>query len=105
MIRRPPRSTLFPYTTLFRSIPRLIEYLTSRVRLWPGDVLLTGSPSGNGSHTNRFLRAGDILEGSIAGIGTQRNLCVAGEARVWRGGRGAGLQQQVGRRRAECVRR
>src|SRR5256885_6498389 len=22
MIRRPPRSTLFPYTTLFRSIPR-----------------------------------------------------------------------------------
>src|SRR3989442_3211331 len=23
MIRRPPRSTLFPYTTLFRSIPRL----------------------------------------------------------------------------------
>src|SRR3989454_11902409 len=25
MIRRPPRSTLFPYTTLFRSIPRLDE--------------------------------------------------------------------------------
>src|SRR2546428_1528104 len=23
MIRRPPRSTLFPYTTLFRSIPRV----------------------------------------------------------------------------------
>src|SRR2546421_5051119 len=25
MIRRPPRSTLFPYTTLFRSIPRLVR--------------------------------------------------------------------------------
>src|SRR3712207_5597458 len=25
MIRRPPRSTLFPYTTLFRSIPRDVE--------------------------------------------------------------------------------
>src|SRR3712207_7302668 len=25
MIRRPPRSTLFPYTTLFRSIEALIE--------------------------------------------------------------------------------
>src|SRR3712207_7658194 len=25
MIRRPPRSTLFPYTTLFRSDPRLVE--------------------------------------------------------------------------------
>src|SRR2546430_4386948 len=24
MIRRPPRSTLFPYTTLFRSVPRRI---------------------------------------------------------------------------------
>src|SRR3712207_7720308 len=29
MIRRPPRSTLFPYTTLFRSTPyRLVEYRT-----------------------------------------------------------------------------
>src|SRR3989454_7998750 len=26
MIRRPPRSTLFPYTTLFRSIRRLTAY-------------------------------------------------------------------------------
>src|SRR3712207_9306135 len=26
MIRRPPRSTLFPYTTLFRSRPPKVEY-------------------------------------------------------------------------------
>jgi 2-keto-4-pentenoate hydratase/2-oxohepta-3-ene-1,7-dioic acid hydratase in catechol pathway len=57
-------------------IPRLIEYLTSRVRLWPGDLLLTGSPSGNGSHFNRYLKAGDVMEGSIEGLGMQRNLCV-----------------------------
>src|SRR2546422_2489210 len=25
MIRRPPRSTLFPYTTLFRSLAKLVE--------------------------------------------------------------------------------
>src|SRR5256885_12362189 len=25
MIRRPPRSTLFPYTTLFRSLPRQVQ--------------------------------------------------------------------------------
>src|SRR3712207_8498216 len=25
MIRRPPRSTLFPYTTLFRSLARLVD--------------------------------------------------------------------------------
>src|SRR3712207_7852932 len=28
MIRRPPRSTLFPYTTLFRSVTLLLEGLT-----------------------------------------------------------------------------
>src|SRR5258708_31393829 len=31
MIRRPPRSTLFPYTTLFRSRPIVEHYLTSLV--------------------------------------------------------------------------
>src|SRR5689334_23518240 len=31
MIRRPPRSTLFPYTTLFRSEVRLVSTSTSRV--------------------------------------------------------------------------
>src|SRR2546430_17728303 len=29
MIRRPPRSTLFPYTTLFRSKPRLVNTLSN----------------------------------------------------------------------------
>src|SRR5256885_7290564 len=29
MIRRPPRSTLFPYTTLFRSLTRLIDFFKS----------------------------------------------------------------------------
>src|SRR3712207_8544411 len=33
MIRRPPRSTLFPYTTLFRSINALIERRGARVGL------------------------------------------------------------------------
>src|SRR3712207_7425918 len=33
MIRRPPRSTLFPYTTLFRSMPHaLIGYAGSTLR-------------------------------------------------------------------------
>src|SRR2546427_1718316 len=36
MIRRPPRSTLFPYTTLFRSlskIPRLVEMFSRRLQV------------------------------------------------------------------------
>src|SRR2546430_3293650 len=38
MIRRPPRSTLFPYTTLFRSLLKLLEFLwidVLRVRIEP----------------------------------------------------------------------
>ena len=57
-------------------VARLIEYTSSIVRLLPGDVLLTGSPAGNGTHYNRYLEPGDVLEGSITGIGTQSNLCV-----------------------------
>src|SRR3712207_8708924 len=37
MIRRPPRSTLFPYTTLFRSV-LLDRILGAKVRILPGGV-------------------------------------------------------------------
>src|SRR2546425_3877708 len=33
MIRRPPRSTLFPYTTLFRSTPDAVAAFAGRARL------------------------------------------------------------------------
>src|SRR5256885_7440635 len=56
MIRRPPRSTLFPYTTLFRSLESRIAYMlksflarrlnTTRIRVHGdyhlGQVLYTG---------------------------------------------------------------
>src|SRR3989442_8516672 len=44
MIRRPPRSTLFPYTTLFRSrylldetVGEIAELRDGRIRTWPGN--------------------------------------------------------------------
>ena len=42
MIRRPPRSTLFPYTTLFRSICSVFHwsYFSDRVGKWPLAKLL-----------------------------------------------------------------
>lgn len=58
-------------------IARQIEYVTNRVALMPGDVILTGSPAGNGTHHQIFLRAGDELCGRIEGLGEQRNVCVA----------------------------
>src|SRR5690349_24631195 len=33
MIRRPPRSTLFPYTTLFRSVAQADDYLTGSIQI------------------------------------------------------------------------
>src|SRR5688572_32099593 len=33
MIRRPPRSTLFPYTTLFRSVDEAVAVVVRRARL------------------------------------------------------------------------
>lgn len=56
-------------------VAHLIEYISAYVQLWPGDLICTGSPAGNGMHYNRFLREGDVLEGSIDGLGTQRNRC------------------------------
>src|SRR3989442_12711195 len=44
MIRRPPRSTLFPYTTLFRS--SFIEEACARVRKQVGDQKLVLGLSG-----------------------------------------------------------
>src|SRR2546421_6674194 len=37
MIRRPPRSTLFPYTTLFRSVPFQLEVPVTHVEVSVGD--------------------------------------------------------------------
>ena len=59
------------------SIERQIAYLSDRVELMPGDVICTGSPYGNGSAFGVFLQPGDEMEGSITGLGTQRNRCVA----------------------------
>lgn len=61
-------------------VSRIVEYLSTYVQLWPGDLIATGSPAGNGSHYNRFLKPGDLLEGSITGLGTQQNRCFAERA-------------------------
>jgi 2,4-diketo-3-deoxy-L-fuconate hydrolase len=58
-------------------IERQIAFLSDRVELMPGDVICTGSPYGNGSAFGVFLQPGDVMEGTITGLGTQRNPCVA----------------------------
>lgn len=57
-------------------VARLVSDASSKVNLRPGDLLLTGSPAGNGSHWGRFLTEGDVMEGEVTSLGKQRNRCV-----------------------------
>jgi 2,4-diketo-3-deoxy-L-fuconate hydrolase len=59
------------------SVASIIEHISRHVQLLPGDLVLTGSPSGNGTHYNRYLGDGDVLDCEITGLGRQRNACKA----------------------------
>jgi 2-keto-4-pentenoate hydratase/2-oxohepta-3-ene-1,7-dioic acid hydratase in catechol pathway len=58
-------------------IEQQIAYISKYAKLLPGDVICTGSPAGNGTHYNRFLLDGDIMVGTIAGLGEQRQKCIS----------------------------
>jgi 2-keto-4-pentenoate hydratase/2-oxohepta-3-ene-1,7-dioic acid hydratase in catechol pathway len=51
-------------------VAAVIEFISSFVTLEPGDIISTGTPSGVGNATGTYVKAGDTLEASIAGIGT-----------------------------------
>lgn len=46
-----------------------VSVLSSLVTLYPGDVVLTGTPAGTGFERGRSLAPGDRLTGWVAGIG------------------------------------
>ncbi|CAG9794819.1 unnamed protein product [Diatraea saccharalis] len=57
---------------LVHKIPDVIERLTSVMTLYPGDILLTGTPGGVGLYLNppQFLKPGDVVTSTIQNIGT-----------------------------------
>lgn len=52
---------------LVNDLPRLIEYASSFCTLYPGDVILTGTPTGIGP-----VVPGDVIDAGIVGIGSMR---------------------------------
>ncbi|MFF3409593.1 fumarylacetoacetate hydrolase family protein [Streptomyces sp. NPDC002742] len=58
-------------------VARMVSYASQTAHLLPGDLVLTGSPAGNGMHWGRLLRDGDVMEGSVTGLGVQSTRCVA----------------------------
>jgi 2-keto-4-pentenoate hydratase/2-oxohepta-3-ene-1,7-dioic acid hydratase in catechol pathway len=60
------------------SIWQLIEFLSARATLRPGDLLSTGTPVGVGGFRKIFLKNGDRVRVDIDGIGMLDNPVVAG---------------------------
>ena len=71
---------------MIHNIPELIEYASSLITVFPGDVLQSGTSGGTGAGRverasgSGFLQAGETIEASIEGIGTLRHTVVAEEA-------------------------
>jgi acylpyruvate hydrolase len=51
----------------------LVEFVTARATLNPGDVISTGTPFGVGGFRKIFLKPGDTLRVEIAGVGVLEN--------------------------------
>jgi 2-keto-4-pentenoate hydratase/2-oxohepta-3-ene-1,7-dioic acid hydratase in catechol pathway len=56
------------------TVAEQIAYLSSRLTLHPGDVILTGTSAGVGSGRGEFLKAGDVVSVNIERIGTLTNV-------------------------------
>src|SRR2546430_12368443 len=70
MIRRPPRSTLFPYTTLFRSLPQVFS----------NDL---GQDLGN--RTSGLTTAGGVATPDLRGLGPNPTLALLDRRRLGQG--------------------
>lgn len=51
-------------------VAAVIAFISNLVTLEPGDIISTGTPAGVGNTTGTYVKPGDVLKASIAGIGT-----------------------------------
>src|SRR5258708_4439483 len=80
MIRRPPRSTLFPYTTLFRSrlmqdFPEYMHYYSTKKYFYPG------TPASNGTNRNSLLFRDPTVDGLKTGHTAAAGYCLVATAK------------------------
>lgn len=55
------------------TIPETIAFISAICTLEPGDVIAMGTPAGVGATTETYLRSGDVIEGTVEGLGTLVN--------------------------------
>lgn len=65
--------------TMVYGVAHVVSYLSQFMSLHPGDIISTGTPPGvgMGQKPQQYLRAGDVVELGIAGLGSQRQLVIA----------------------------
>jgi 2,4-didehydro-3-deoxy-L-rhamnonate hydrolase len=56
----------------------IVHYLSQFMTLEAGDLISTGTPPGVGLGMDppRYLRPGDVVELSIEGLGSQKQVCI-----------------------------
>ena len=55
------------------SVAEQVAHLSTRMTLYPGDLILTGTPAGVGMARGEFLKAGDVIRVWVERIGTLTN--------------------------------
>ncbi len=67
-------------STMIFTVAQIIEHLSQLFTLHPGDIISTGTPPGVGMGMKppRYLKAGDVMELEIAGLGRQKQTVVQG---------------------------
>jgi 2-keto-4-pentenoate hydratase/2-oxohepta-3-ene-1,7-dioic acid hydratase in catechol pathway len=65
--------------TMVYGVAHVVSYLSQFMTLHPGDVISTGTPPGvgMGQKPPRYLKAGDVVELGIAGLGQQKQQVIA----------------------------
>jgi 2-keto-4-pentenoate hydratase/2-oxohepta-3-ene-1,7-dioic acid hydratase in catechol pathway len=65
--------------TMVYGVAHVVSYLSQFMSLHPGDVISTGTPPGVGMGLKppRYLKAGDVVELGIEGLGSQKQTFVA----------------------------
>ncbi len=68
--------------TMIFNVAHLVHYISQFMTLLPGDVIVTGTPPGVGLGKKPpiFLKAGDVMDVGIAGLGAQRQTTKAWKA-------------------------
>ncbi|MFK4258443.1 fumarylacetoacetate hydrolase family protein [Agrobacterium tumefaciens] len=58
------------------SLAEQIRDLSGQITLWPGDIILTGTPAGVGTSRGEFLKPGDIVCARIERLGELRTIMI-----------------------------